>query len=205
MYILVDKETKKILDFSDLELFACEGRFVVEEDIDDVANILDSIYEDGKIIFKQELKAEAERQRLFNEEYDAGIEVYHRLLRTQVLATASDSDAYVMRYLYDQWQPGMRFEEKDIGTRLMYQDQFYKVLQPHTATAEWTPDVAVSLYVEVSDSGIEYPAWKMPSGAHDSYDRGSKVTHLGHKFISEIDGNTTEPSLVDYRFWKLVE
>ncbi len=119
MYILVDKETKKILDFSDLELFACEGRFVVEEDIDDVANILDSIYEDGKIIFKQELKAEAERQRLFNEEYDVGIEVYHRLLRTQVLATASDSDAYAMRYLYDQWQPGMRFEEKDVGTRLM--------------------------------------------------------------------------------------
>ncbi len=39
MYILVDKKTRKILDFSDLELFACEGRFVVEVGIDDVANM----------------------------------------------------------------------------------------------------------------------------------------------------------------------
>ena len=117
MYILVDKETRKILDFSDLELFACEGRFVVEEDIDDVTDILDSVYEDGKIIFKQELKDKAERQRLFNKAYDEGIEVYHRLLRTQVLATASDSDAYAMRYLYNQWQIGIRYIK---NTRSLY-------------------------------------------------------------------------------------
>lgn len=205
MYILVDKKTRKILDFSDLELFPCEGRFVAEADIDDVANILDSIYEDGKIIFKQELKDKTKKQRAFNEEYDAGVEVYNRLLRTQVLFNASDSDAYVMRYLYDQWYSGMRFEEKEVGTRLMYQDKFYKVLQPHTSSTEWTPDIAVSLYVEIPDPSTEYPKWVMPTHAENSYGMGAKITHLGHKFISEINANTTEPSLTDFRFWRLVE
>ena len=45
----------------------------------------------------------------------------------------------------------------------------------------------------------------MPTHAENSYCMGAKVTHLGHKFISEIDGNTTEPSLTDFRFWRLVE
>lgn len=39
--------------------------------------------------------------------------------------------------------------------RLRYGDKLYKVLQDHTSQADWTPDTAVSLYVEVSDPAIE--------------------------------------------------
>ena len=38
----------------------------------------------------------------------------------------------------------------------------------------------------------EWPAWVRPSGAHDAYNTGDKVTHNGKQYTSQIDGNTTE-------------
>ena len=39
-----------------------------------------------------------------------------------------------------------------------------------------------------------------PSGAHDAYNTGDKVTHNGKQYTSQIDGNTTEPG-TDERWW----
>lgn len=43
-------------------------------------------------------------------------------------------------------------------------------------------------------------AWVRPSGAHDAYNTGDKVTHNGKQYTSQIDGNTTEPG-TDERWW----
>ena len=51
---------------------------------------------------------------------------------------------------------------------------------------------------------IEYPEWKRPTGAHDAYHKGDKVTYNGKKYISLIDSNTYSPA--DYPAgWKPVE
>lgn len=49
----------------------------------------------------------------------------------------------------------------------------------------------------------EYKEWVQPSGAYDAYDEGDKVTHNGKRYISKINGNTTEPGS-DPRWWEEV-
>ena len=128
--------------------------------------------------------------------------VFNELTQAYTLDMATDEQAYVMRYLYDQFDPDGHPYEKD--DRFMYNDKFYKVLLNHKSQADWTPNTAVSLYVEIPDPSIEYPEWKQPTGAHDAYAKDAKVTHNGEKYISQIDANTTEPGSDD-RWWTLVE
>ena len=78
--------------------------------------------------------------------------------------------------------------------RLIYNDKFYKVLQNHTSQADWAPDVANSLFVEISDPSVEYPEFKQPTGAHDAYAKGAKITFNSEKYISLIDANVWSPT-----------
>lgn len=81
--------------------------------------------------------------------------------------------------------------------------KLYRCLQDHTTQADWAPDVSTSLWVEVGDPSVEYPAWSQPVGAHDAYDQGAKVTHNGKKWISDISGNAYEPGV--YGWTEVVE
>ncbi len=90
------------------------------------------------------------------------------------------------------------------GDRFTYGDNFYKVLQDHTSEEQWKPGEAPSLYVLVSDPAVEWPEWREPTGAHDAYNTGDKVTYNGKRYVSKIDGNTTVPGS-DERYWKPVE
>ena len=40
----------------------------------------------------------------------------------------------------------------------------------------------------------EWPAWVQPTGAHDAYNIGDKVTFEGRHYISTMDGNVWSPS-----------
>lgn len=115
---------------------------------------------------------------------------------------ASDEDAYTMRYLYPEWSgDGITYKTND---RLMYNDKFYKVLQDHTSQADWLPTTATSLYVEIADPSIEYSEFKQPTGAHDAYTKGSKITFEGNHYISLIDANVYSPTAYPAG-WSLVE
>ena len=39
----------------------------------------------------------------------------------------------------------------------------------------------------------EWPAWVQPTGAHDCYNTGDKVTYNGKHYISKLDGNVWSP------------
>ena len=41
----------------------------------------------------------------------------------------------------------------------------------------------------------EYPPFKQPLGAHDSYKKGDKVTFNGKRYVSLINGNNWSPSV----------
>lgn len=71
--------------------------------------------------------------------------------------------------------------------------KLYRCVQAHTTQADWTPDVSPSLWVEVGDPSVKYPAWSQPVGAHDAYDAGAKVSHNGKKWVSDVDDNVWEP------------
>lgn len=41
----------------------------------------------------------------------------------------------------------------------------------------------------------EYPAWVQPTGAHDAYPQGAKVSHNGKKWTSDVANNVWEPGV----------
>lgn len=41
----------------------------------------------------------------------------------------------------------------------------------------------------------EYPEWVQPTGAHDAYEQGAKVSHNGKKWTSDVGGNVWEPGV----------
>lgn len=129
--------------------------------------------------------------------------VFDELAQAYTLDMATDNQAYQMRYLYPDFDPnGHEYKQND---RFLWSEnnKFYKVLQDHTSQSTWLPDNAPSLYVEISDPSVEWPEWKQPTGAHDAYSIGDKVSHNEEHYISQIDGNTTVPGS-DERWWKKV-
>ena len=112
---------------------------------------------------------------------------------------ATDDEALENPIAYPKWEIGKEYE-KDF--RLRYDGVLYKVLQNHTSQAEWTPDIAVSLYVKVGEG--EFPEWVQPTGAHDAYNKGDRVSHLDKHWESLIDANVYEPTESVPTLWKEV-
>ena len=64
--------------------------------------------------------------------------------------------------------------------------------------ADNSPNTAPTLWTQITLE--EWPDWVQPTGAHDAYSIGDKVTYNGKRYISQIDGNTTIPGS-DERWW----
>lgn len=108
----------------------------------------------------------------------------------QMSENATDEEALDNILAFPRWEVGKAYET---GERIRYENVLYKVLQNHTSQADWTPDIAVSLYVRVSID--EFPEWVQPTGAHDSYMKNDRVSHLDRHWTSDIDYNTYEPGV----------
>ena len=104
--------------------------------------------------------------------------------------TMSDERALDAVELFPAWVSDTIYA---VDERIRYNDTLYKCLQLHTSQPDWTPDVAVSLWVRVSIE--EWPEWVQPTGATDAYNLGDKVSHLEKHWISDYDNNTWEPSV----------
>ena len=115
-----------------------------------------------------------------------------RRLIEQTSATLTDTEALEGVELFPMWKTDHAYVA---GDRVQYEGKLYKCLQAHTSQDDWTPDVSVSLWVEVSDPSIEYPDWKQPVGAQDAYMKGDKVSHLEKHWVSDVDYNTWEPGV----------
>lgn len=104
-------------------------------------------------------------------------------------ASLTDADAVKAKELYDRWAAGMAVEVND---RLVYADRLYRVTQAHTTQEGWEPDKVPAMFVVVSLD--EWPEFVQPTGAHDAYKKGDKVTFEGKHYISLIDGNVYSPT-----------
>lgn len=113
----------------------------------------------------------------------------------------SDKQALDVAALFPTWH-SLIGQQVAAGERIWDDGKLWKVLQPHTVSAEWRPAEAVSLYVEVSIA--EWPEYRQPTGAHDAYNTGDKVTFEGHHYICKLDGTTFSPAGYSAA-WELVE
>ena len=89
--------------------------------------------------------------------------------------------AYVVKEVFS-------YGENEVGD-----PQLYQVLQAHTSAAEWTPDVATSLYKKIGVTDEGYTEWVQPLGASDAYNTGDIVSYNGVLYKSLIDNNTWSP------------
>ena len=103
-------------------------------------------------------------------------------------AKLDDATALDAMALYPLWKTDVAYA---IGQRVRYGDKLYKCVQAHTSQGDWMPSATPALWVRVSVE--EWPEWIQPTGAHDAYAKGDKVTYKGKRYISLIDGNTYSP------------
>lgn len=94
--------------------------------------------------------------------------------------------------VFSPWEPDVDYQT---GNMRKHDDKLYRCLQDHRSQADWTPDVAVSLWVNVSDPAEEWPEWSQPIGAHDAYNTGDKVSHNEKHWVSSVDSNVWEPGV----------
>lgn len=138
-------------------------------------------------------KEKAEKEKANNQ--------LNKLVKDKLLPKLSDEEAYSIKELYPEFEIGIVYK---VGDRIMYNGKFYKVISEHTSQADWTPDAAVSLFVEISDPSIEYPEFKQPTSTETAYMKGDKITFNGAKYISLVDYNVYSPT--DYpKNWQMVD
>ena len=109
-----------------------------------------------------------------------------------IIESLDDEAAIDVFDLFPMWVNGKTYAVDD---RVRYNDILYKCIIAHTSQADWTPDVAVSLWVRVDDPTIEWPEWIQPVGAQDAYAAGAKVSHNDKHWISDVDNNVWEPGV----------
>lgn len=95
--------------------------------------------------------------------------------------------------MYDEWSAdGVAYTLNDIR---QYNGLLYRCVQAHTSQATWTPEAAASLWTRIADPAQEWPEWIQPTGAHNAYAQGAKVSHNGKHWISDVDANVWEPGV----------
>ena len=103
-------------------------------------------------------------------------------------AQLDDAAALDAMAIYPVWEIGAEYAVND---RIRYGANLYKCVQAHTSQADWAPDAVPALWVKVSVE--EWPEWVQPTGAHDAYNTGDKVTYNGKRYVSLIDANVYSP------------
>lgn len=101
-----------------------------------------------------------------------------------------DSEATNVPDLFPEWEHDTQYV---IGDRRKYNDILWKCILDHTSQSDWTPDIAVSLWVRTSAE--EWPEWIQPTGASDAYNTGDKVSHNEKHWVSTVDSNVWEPGV----------
>ena len=121
--------------------------------------------------------------------------------RVQADAITAD-DAPTLAPLFDPWRPG---EAVEVGALRQWDGTLVECLQAHTTQADWTPDATPALWRIFRDPEAETPAeWVQPTGAHDAYSKGDRVTFDGQVYESKIDANAYSPAAYPAG-WQLID
>lgn len=111
----------------------------------------------------------------------------------------TDEQAIKTPMLFKRWRVGVEYAagarvSHDVdGDILLYR---CRDGMGHISQSDWPPNLAVSMWERVDDPAIEWPEWVMPTGSHDAYKFGAKVSHNGKHWVSNYDGaNIWEPGV----------
>lgn len=131
-----------------------------------------------------------EIMRQLRKELDAMKKANQKLVKEVEL---SDGDLLEMIEIYEDWEKvaeGTLLKNKEYFS---YKGSLYQVIdgKEHNKQIDRKPTVK-SLFNKVMPAGV-IPEWVQPTGGHDAYNVGDRVTYRGKDYISKIDANTTIP------------
>jgi len=86
-----------------------------------------------------------------------------------------------------EWRAGLNLAD---GTIVTHGGKNYLVLQSHISMSNWQPDTTPALFKAIKKDYVE---WEQPTGGHDAYMKGDKVSYKGKIYESLMDGNTWSP------------
>lgn len=121
-----------------------------------------------------------------------------RKLIEKASVSLDDKDALSGVELYPEWKVDTDYVENE--SRVRDEDVLYRCRQSHKSQADWKPSITPALWKVVTLD--EWPEWVQPTGAHDAYDLGAKVSHNDKHWISTMDANVFEPGVTG---WQLIE
>ena len=113
-----------------------------------------------------------------------------RQLIEQLAVTLDDETALTGVELFPMWAIGKAYAVND---RAQYNGTLYKCIQAHTSQTDWMPSATPALWKTVSLD--EYPEWVQPTGAHDAYSIGDKVTYNGQHYVCTSNANVYAPDV----------
>ena len=119
-----------------------------------------------------------------------------RQLIEQLAVKLGDETALTGVELFPAWVVGKAYI---VGDRVQHGGTLYKCVQAHTSQSDWAPDATPALWKTVSID--EYPEWVQPTGAHDAYNIGDKVTYNGQHYVCTSNANVYAP---DVYGWDLI-
>ena len=120
----------------------------------------------------------------------APAKAYDRIMVDVAISYLDDEQAESVTILFEDWQTDTAYA---VGDRRKYDGLLYRCVQAHTSQDNWMPPVVPALWVRTNTE--EWPEWIQPTGAHDAYNAGDKVSHNEKHWISDIDANVYEPSV----------
>lgn len=108
-----------------------------------------------------------------------------------ILELLTDDQAETIPQAFPEWTVNVPYA---VGKRVRYNNKLYRCVQAHISQVGWEPDATAALWVRTAQDD-EIPEWTQPTGAHDAYSTGDKVTHNNKTWISTIDANVYEPGV----------
>ena len=117
-----------------------------------------------------------------------------RQLIEQLAITLDDETALTGVELFPAWVVGKAYA---VGNRAQYNGTLYKCIQAHTSQSDWMPSATPALWKTVSLD--EYPEWVQPTGAHDAYNIGDKVTYNGQHYVCTSNANVYAPDVYGWQ------
>ena len=117
-----------------------------------------------------------------------------RQLIEQLAVTLDDETALTGVELFPAWAIGKAYAVND---RAQYNGTLYKCIQAHTSQSDWMPSATPALWKTVSID--EYPEWVQPTGAHDAYNIGDKVTYNGQHYVCTSNANVYAPDVYGWQ------
>ena len=109
----------------------------------------------------------------------------YRKLIEKAVQSLDDADALKCVTLYEKWSGnGVEYPQ---GKKLRHKGKLYKTKQAHTSQADWSPDIATSLFDVINETNAGTKADPIPYSAGMALENGKYYSESGIVYYCNRD------------------